>query len=252
MIMEEFYIVEDGLRLHAKLEKPEGKDHCPLMILVHGLTGNMEERHILGIKDAVLSAGIAVLRVEMYGHGQSDGNFYDHTILKWLTNAMTVTDYVQTLDFVTDVYLCGHSQGGLLTLIASGVRPDAYKAAILLSPGINIMDIGKRGWDGGFLFYPERPNDDLVFKGLRISGNYVRAARLINVNELAEHYRGPVLIVHGDQDVTVPVQYSIDIAEKYADSKLVIIPGDTHCYDNHLDQVEKTVKEFLLSLPREL
>ncbi len=28
--MEEFYIDCDGIRLHAKLDKPEGADKCPL------------------------------------------------------------------------------------------------------------------------------------------------------------------------------------------------------------------------------
>ncbi len=41
--MKEYYIVDDGIRLHAKLEKPEGADKCPLVIIVHGYTGHMEE-----------------------------------------------------------------------------------------------------------------------------------------------------------------------------------------------------------------
>ena len=247
--MNEFYINEDGLRLHAKLEKPEGADKCPLLILIHGLTGNMEETHILGIKDAVLSAGIAVLRVEMYGHGQSEGSFSEHTILRWVTNAMTVTDYAQSLEFVTDLYFGGHSQGGLLTMIAGGIRPDAYKAIIPLSPGISIVDGAKRGRKAGFPFDSENIPDELYFKGLRMSGNWARTAKLINMDEVIAGYPGPVLLVHGDIDETVPVSYSIEAAAKYKNAKLEIIPGDTQCYDNHLDQVKETVKEFLLSLP---
>ena len=34
-------------------------------------------------------------------------------------------------------------------------------------------------------------------------------------------------------------------AKKYKNAKLVQIPGDTHCYDEHLDQVTAAVKKFL-------
>ena len=44
--MKEFYITDDGIQLHAKLDMPEEKEKCPLVIVFHGLTGNMEERHI--------------------------------------------------------------------------------------------------------------------------------------------------------------------------------------------------------------
>ena len=33
--------------------------------------------------------------------------------------------------------------------------------------------------------------------------------------------------------------------KKYKNAKLVQIPGDTHCYDEHLDQVTAAVKKFL-------
>ena len=62
--MEEFYIDCDGIRLHSKLDKPQGKDKCPLCILIHGFTGHMEEPHIIAAQKAMNDAGVAVLRVE--------------------------------------------------------------------------------------------------------------------------------------------------------------------------------------------
>ena len=77
--MEEFYIESDGIKLHAKLDKPEGVDKGPLCILIHGFTGHMEEEHLLAATKAFLDIGVMVLRVEMYGHGMSGGIFRDHT-----------------------------------------------------------------------------------------------------------------------------------------------------------------------------
>ena len=111
--MKEFYINSDGIRLHAKLEMPENfNGKCPLAIIIHGLTGHMEEEHIVGVAKVMNEVGIAALRVEMYGHGKSEGKFEEHTLLKWINNALDVVDYAKKLDFVTDLYICGHSQGG--------------------------------------------------------------------------------------------------------------------------------------------
>ncbi|MBO4290850.1 MAG: alpha/beta hydrolase, partial [Lachnospiraceae bacterium] len=132
--MEEFYINNDGIKLHAKLDRPAGTEKSPLCILIHGFTGHMEEPHILAAQQAMNEAGIAVLRAEMYGHGGSDGQFRDHTLYKWVTGALAVVKYAKSLDFVTDLYISGHSQGGLLTMLIGGMCADDFKAILPLSP----------------------------------------------------------------------------------------------------------------------
>ena len=50
----------DGVRLNAKLELPDNEEEkSPLMILSHGFTGHMEERHILAVSETVRALGFA-------------------------------------------------------------------------------------------------------------------------------------------------------------------------------------------------
>ena len=243
--MKEFYITDDGIRLHAKLDLPEKHEKCPLVILVHGLTGHMEENHIKAAAKTMTEAGFAVLRPEMYGHGQSEGDFAEHTLFKWISNLMKVTEYAKSLDFVTDLYLCGHSQGGLTIMIAAGMRPDDYKAIIPMSPALVIPDGARRGSMLGMTFDPEHIPDVFDLGERKISGNYFRTAQLIHAEECIRKYHGPVLIVHGDADEAVPVQYSKDAAELYDNCRLVILPDDNHGYDRHLDMVTDAIRQFL-------
>ena len=136
--MQEFYITSDGIKLHAKLDKPENTDKCPLVIVVHGFTGHMEENHIVAAQTAMNDCGVSVLRVEMFGHGGSDGEFRNHTLYKWVTNALTVVNYAKTLDFVTDLYLCGHSQGGLTVMLAAALKHDVIRGVIPMSPATSM------------------------------------------------------------------------------------------------------------------
>ena len=209
--MKEFYINSDGIRLHAKLEMPENfNGKCPLAIIIHGLTGHMEEEHIVGVAKVMNEVGIAALRVEMYGHGKSEGKFEEHTLLKWINNALDVVDYAKKLYFVTDLYICGHSQGGLLTMIIGGLRNDDFKAIIPMSPAVVILDAARKGIFFGVSFDPQHIPDELDAILYKINGNYFRTAQMININELIDRYSGPVFIVHGDRDEAVPLQYAID------------------------------------------
>ena len=159
MINRHFCIQDDGISLNAKLDIPEGSRR--LVIVIHGFTGHMEERHIVAVSQALNEIGFATLRVDMYGHGHSDGAFHDHTLYKWLTNAMTVIDYARRLDCAEEIYLCGHSQGGLTVMLAAAMKRDVIKGAMPLSPAAMIPEGARKGELLGIRFDPEHVPDAL-------------------------------------------------------------------------------------------
>jgi hypothetical protein len=242
--MKEFFIDSDGTRLHAKLERPESADKGPLCILVHGFTGHMEEDHIIAAKQALLDCGISVLRAEMYGHGKSDGIFKDHTLFKWVTNALSVVAYAKGLDFVTDLYMCGHSQGGLLTMLIGGMCADDFKAILPLSPAWMIPEIAREGNLLGVDFDPVHIPESIFRGELELSGDYIRTAQMIHVEDAIEKYKGKVFIVHGDNDETVPYFYAEKAARLYADAALVPISGADHCFTGQTDELADAVRGF--------
>ncbi len=238
----------DGIKLNAYLDKPaDNPEKCPLCIIIHGFTGHSEERHIVAVSETLNSIGVATLRADMYGHGKSDGRFEDHTLFKWLTNILAVVDYARSLDFVTDIYMAGHSQGGLAVMLAAAMERDRIKAIMPLSPAAMIPEIARSGELLGLKFDPENiPEEIESWDGRKLKGNYCRVAQTIHVEDAIEKYQKPVLIVHGDNDEAVPYEYSVRFSKMYKDCELVTIPGDNHCYDHHLDMVTDAVKEFML------
>ena len=253
--MQEFFIDSSGIAIHAKLEMPEGAPgRCPLAIVQHGLTGHMEEDHIVAVAAALREVGVATLRVELYGHGQSGGEFRRHTLLKWIDNMLDVIDYAKGLDFASELYLCGHSQGGLLAMLVAALRPDDLAAIIPMSPAIVIIRDAHQGilWDMTFdpVHVPDfvYPSDPELVATKTFCGDYFRVAQHIHIDEAIESYHGPVLLVHGTADVGVPAQDSIDAAETYENATLALIEGDDHCYHSHLDQVCAVVQTFVRDL----
>lgn len=244
--MKEFFIDSDGTRLHAKLDRPEDAEKGPLCILIHGFTGHMEEDHIKAAQKAMNDAGVSVLRVEMYGHGGSDGEFKDHTLYKWVTNALAAVKYAKSLDFVTDLYLSGHSQGGLLTMLVGGMCPDDFKALLPLSPAWMIPEIAREGNVLGTSFDPKHIPDMITSGSWELSGDYIRVAQTIHVEDEIERFEGPVLIIHGDADETVPFSYAEKAAKLYKNAELVPIHGDDHCFTKHLNEMADAVRAFFL------
>ena len=240
-------IYDDKIRLSATLDMPETPcEKCPLVIVIHGFTGYSEERHITAVSQTFNELGYATLRVHMYGHGKSDGKFHDHTLFKWMTNAMTVIDYARSLPFVTEIWLCGHSQGGMTVMLAAGLKHEFIRGLIPLSPAVMIPEMARKGELLGCKFDPNRIPEELVSpEGWTLSGNYIRAAQMIHAEDAIARFHGPVLLVHSDTDEVVPFICSEEAAQAYDNAKLVVIPGDTHCYDYHLEQVLDAIREWM-------
>ena len=68
--------------LSAVIQKPNLKadDKCPMVMLMHGFTGNKASRPMPDIADLLEKKGIASIRFDFNGHGDSEGNFTDIAI----------------------------------------------------------------------------------------------------------------------------------------------------------------------------
>ena len=78
----QFYITDDGIRLNAKLDMPEGHGKkCPLVIVIHGFTGHMEERHIIAVAETLNSPPAAELPIRVFYN--SVGNADSFYSLHW-------------------------------------------------------------------------------------------------------------------------------------------------------------------------
>ena len=240
-------IMDDGIRLSAALEMPvpaEGKH--PLVIFLHGFTSSKDKPHNILSCEAMREAGFATLRMDLYGHGESGGEFRDHTLYKWISNTLAAIDAAGKLDGVGDLYLSGHSQGGLVAALVAGMAPDRVKGLILRAPAFMIPRCAREGYMLGFRFDPFRiPEEIEVIKGLTLKGHYIRVAQTLHAEDAIARFTNPVLILHGDEDDTVPLQDSVDAARKYKNCRLEIIQGETHHFDRRPEEMKRLIREWL-------
>lgn len=243
--MEKIWINDDGIRLSAVLEKPEGAGKCPLAILLHGFTSAKDRPHNVLAAAAMREAGCATLRFDLYGHGESGGEFRKHTLYKWISNTLAVIDYVRELGY-TDLYLSGHSQGGLVAALAAGMETDRVRGLILRAPAFMIPQGARDGSLLGYAFDPDHiPDSFPTIKNLVLEGNYVRVAQTVYVENAVDRYKGPVLILHGEEDDTVPLTDSQRAAERYQNCTLSVISGETHHFDRRPEQMRQIIRDWM-------
>lgn len=244
--MPQSLTIMDDIRLSAVLETPEGApEGGPLVILLHGLTSAKDRPHTLLAAQAMREAGFATLRFDLYGHGESGGEFRKHTLPKWISNTLAVIDHVRGLGY-TDLWLSGHSQGGLVAALAGAMERDRVRGLILRAPAFMIPRGAREGSLLGRDFDPDHIPDDIpVIKGLTLEGNYLRTAQAIRAEDAADRFRNPVLILQGDEDDLVPAESVKEMAARYADCDLVILPGETHHFDKHPDEMYRHIRTWL-------
>ena len=157
--------------------------------------------------------------------------------------------YARSLDFVTDIYLSGHSQGGLTAALAGGMAPDLVGGLILRAPAFMIPRCAREGDMLGFRFDPMCVPDEIdVIKGLTLGGEYIRVAQAVRAEDAMDRFPGPVLILHGDQDDVVPPEDSVNAAGRYRNCRLEIIPGETHHFDRFPERMETVIREWITDI----
>ncbi len=238
-------IYDDGIELSAELEVPEGHDGHRLVILLHGFTSAKNRPHNLQAAAAMREAGFATLRFDLYGHGESGGEFRNHTLYKWISNTMTVINWALEQGY-DELYLSGHSQGGLVVALVAGMEADRIRGLILRAPAFLIPRCAREGQMLGGTFDPDHLPDEVnVIKGKMLRGDYLRVAQTIHPEEAAERYGGPVLILHGDEDDLVPLKDSEEYARRFRRCELKVMKGESHHFDRKPEEMRTLIREWL-------
>ncbi len=239
-------ITDDGISLSAVLETPEGAEgKLPLVIILHGFGSTKNRIHTLQTAEAMRDAGFATMRLDLFGHGESGGEFRRHTLYKWIGNTLAAINYVRGLGY-TELYLSGHSQGGLVAALAGAMEPDRIRGLALRAPVFLIPEGARSGSLLGYTFDPDRIPDSIPLpQGVTLDGDYIRVAQAVHAEEAADRFKGPVLILQGKDDDVVPPETVRPFAARYADCELAEIEGEGHHFDHSPGEMAGRIRSFM-------
>lgn len=219
-------------KLSAVVQKPRlGKNEkCPVVILAHGFGGNKETGLLKIIADTLQVHGIASVRFDFNGHGESEGEFQNMTVPNEIEDIKCVYRYVTNLPYSNGaVGMAGHSQGGVVVSMAAGDLGSRIAAVVLLAPAAVLRDDAIRGSTFGVQYNPLDPPEYVVLPGDRKLGReYIKTAFRLPVYETAAKYHGPACIIHGTGDRVVPYTYGERYHDIWPGSELHLPEGLDH------------------------
>lgn len=235
--------------LVADLHKPELSDgeKAPLTILMHGFKATRRGPLLDAIFNTLASRGLGVLRFDFDGCGESEGKFSDMTVPKEINDALAVYENASQLPWVSEIYIVGHSQGGVVASMTAGkLSREKVAALALLAPAAVLREDAIRGNTQGAHYDSLNPPETVeVAPGFTIGRDYITTARNLPIYDTACGYQGPAIMVHGTGDIVVPYTYSLRYKEIFRNGTVRLLPGVTHLFTTHEQEAADIVALFL-------
>ena len=241
-------------RLKALIQKPELQqgEKCPMVIFCHGFSGTKDGPLFELVADSLQAHGIASIRFDFNGHGESEGEFKDMTVPNEIEDAKKVVEYVRDLKYVSTIAIGGHSQGGVVAAMTAGQLSEelgepAFKAVALMAPAAVLRDDAIRGSTMGKQYDPFDPGEYVeLWGGLKLGGEYIRTSFSLPIYETAAKYQGPALIIHGNGDRVVPYTYGERFHQIWPKSELVIQEYFDHGFSQNVYRTTDIVSDYLI------
>lgn len=216
--------------LKGVIHQPMAGGFSRAVILCHGMESNKESDKIVALSRALAERGIAALRFDFSYSGESTGRFED------ITYSGEVNDLEAAFNFMVQrgarrMGIVGSSMGGTVALIFAAEHP-ATAALVTVAAPLHPEKIA-----GQLLSEAEvtqwRRAGHVTYHGRRLNSSLLADLEKINVPKAARNIHCPLLIIHGDEDETVPVEEAYELYELVSNSKkLCVLQGGDHRFSD--------------------
>ena len=250
MILKQFSIsLGDGV-LHGDLHYA-GHSSCPILLIIHGFRGSKNWGFFPTIAEEFAQNGSIVLTWNMSLSGYSDNaqyidqpeNFARNTITQEVVDTQSIIDSILQDDRIIsgdirshwngDIHVLGHSRGGGIGILISAENPSIKKLALwnTISRFGRFTERQKKLWSETGTFPIDETEDGKV-----IAMNYTYISDLEFHSDEYSPLRAitevsaDILIVHAEQDMTVPIREAYALQEKSHSAHMHSIPQAGHIF----------------------
>ena len=206
----------------------------PAVVMLHG---NGSNRHEAGnaydyATVEMAKAGIATIRFDYLGNGDSKGDYIDYTYDQAIEDAMTCYDYLIAQDGIDKkhVGIMGWSQGGRLTLLTAA-RTKVFKSALTWAGAYGDKDL-----DAEYAIAKKNGYYEVTYDWrapLKQSPAYYEVAMGIDWDAEAAKVRIPFMLIQGTKDTSVVPETATTIQKalvKSPDAEVSWVEGAEHTF----------------------
>ena len=250
MILKQFSISLGDGELHGDLHYA-GHSSCPILLIIHGFRGSKNWGFFPTIAEELAQNGSIVISWNMSLNGYSDNaqyidqpeNFARNTITQEMVDTQLIIDSILQDDLIIsgdirshwngDIHVLGHSRGGGIGILISAKNPSIKKLALwnTISRFGRFTERQKKLWSETGTFPIDETEDGKV-----IAMNYTYISDLEFHSDEYSPLRAitevsaDILIVHAEQDMTVPIREAHALQEKSHSAHMHSIPQAGHIF----------------------
>ncbi|MCI5083985.1 MAG: alpha/beta fold hydrolase [Saprospiraceae bacterium] len=224
-----------GEQLAARLELPVNQHPVAYALFAHCFTCNKNLTAVRNISRALNLNGIAVMRFDFTGLGESEGDFADTNF------SSNVGDLVKAAEYLAEAHeapsmLIGHSLGGAAVIAAAEHLPSIKAVATVGAP----FDPGHVShlFETGIETIEEEgiANVQIGGRPFTVKKQFLEDIREANLKNKLEEFGRALLILHSPQDLTVAIENAAEIYNAARHPKsFVTLDGADHLLTNKAD-----------------
>lgn len=226
----------------------------PAVLLIHGFTSHRNRRWLPKLAQHLIHYGFVVLRIDLYGHGQSDGQFGNFTYSKAIQDVRAAYQYLVRSPRVNPYAVAGigYSLGGAAVLLAQHATT-RFKSLLLIAAVSDTrwhyMHLPR--WKRRYAVLVQRKRRkpaEFLDKHFDLRPSFFSDVKRHDTLQIAKSVHQPVLLIAGSRDQSVP---PLEVRRLYRmlhePKSLKIISGADHLFNRLQDQrtIFHSIKQWL-------
>lgn len=222
--------------LSTIIELPS-KDVKDFIIISHCFTCSKLYKLYNNISKALVAHGYGVVRYDVMGLGDSEGDFGKSSFSTNVEDLITIYDYISQ-NYKKPRFLIGHSLGSLVSIKAANILDSIVGVATIGSP-FNFDNLIKV-----FSSYEDelKENDNIVVnlsgRNINFGFDYLKDLRNENVDAIIKDFSKPIIIFHSNSDRTVPYDHGLKLFNLINSEKSFVTLNEVdHLVSNKEDSV---------------
>ncbi len=254
-VRDEITLLNGGQKMFGVIHRPVGVKRAPAVLMCHGFAGTKVGRFRIYVRlaEALARRGIASMRIDFRGCGDSEGAFQHTTLSGQVEDAMLALKWLgedEDID-ISRLGVMGRSLGAPVALLTSGrfggIKSLAIWAAVFNgAPWASAWQHAKSAKNG------DLPPGTVIFQGQLANQQLFAEFMALDMRKelkLLDHV--PMLQIHSESDELVPLsqaeEYRACRKEAKALSEFIRLTASDHdCSDYHEQEtsIAKTAEWF--------
>ena len=199
-----------GQRLAALLDLPVDDAPIAFALFAHCFTCSKNYKGVARVSRALAAEGVAVLRLDFTGLGESEGDFADTTFSSNVDDLVSAAGHLGQ-HFKAPKILIGHSLGGAAVLQAAAQIPSVSAVATIASPATLDHLAGMLRSSSAEIEETGEARVEIGGRPFRIREEFVKDLDGVNMREVVSNLGRALMVFHSPVDRTVGIEHATEI-----------------------------------------